>query len=111
METALAKYYPDSKASSLTTLGWASGTIFGEAFGRMIKSGQTPTREALTDTLNNFVGYSNKTIRNITYKAAPGIESPHIPRPDEAIMKWNGNGFDLVTDFSEAPKVPGQPGQ
>src|SRR5690606_6904996 len=58
LEDAVRKYYPNSSAaSSRTTLGWAAGTLFGEAFRRMIEAGHEPSREALTDTLNNFEGY------------------------------------------------------
>lgn len=111
MEAALKKYYPDSKASFLTTLGWSGASVFGEAFRRMVKAGHEPSQEALVASLNEFVGYTNSIIRNISYKAGPGIENPHIPRPHEAVMKWTGEGFELVSDFSEVPKVPGQPGQ
>jgi hypothetical protein len=61
--------------------------------------------------LNDFKGYSNDYIKNISYAAGPGIESPHVPRPYEAIMTWEGSKMALATDFEEIPKVPGQPGQ
>lgn len=111
IEEALKKYYPEASVASLTTLGWAAATIFGEAFKRMVEGGKEPSRAALTETLNQMEAYSNNIIRNITYKEGPDISSPHIPRPHEAVMKWNGTGFDLVSQFSEVPKVPGQPGQ
>jgi branched-chain amino acid transport system substrate-binding protein len=111
LEAALQKYYPGTTVSSLTTLGWSAASIFVEAFKRMVAAGDAPSSAALVATLNSMKGYSNSVIRNITYVDGPGISSPHIPRPYEAIMKWNGDGFDLAIPFGEVAKVPGEPGQ
>jgi len=111
MNAALAKYYPSVRPSALTIQGWIPGTIFAEAFRRMTDGGKPPTREGLMAALDSFKGYSNSYIRNITYAPTPGIESPHLPRPHEAITKWGDGKLQLVTPFQEVPKVAGQPGQ
>jgi ABC-type branched-subunit amino acid transport system substrate-binding protein len=111
MNQALARYYPKVRPSALTIQGWIPGTIFAEAFRRMTDGGKPPTREGLVAALDSFKGYSNSYIRNITYAPTPGIASPHLPRPYEAITKWTGSKLELVTPFQEVPKVPGQPGQ
>ena len=111
MAEAVQKYYPNFPPSTLTIQGWIPGTVFAEAFRRMTANGAAPTREAFVKTLDEFKGYSNDYIKNLSYASGPGIESPHVPRPYEAIMTWNGKEMALVTDFQEIPKVPGQPGQ
>lgn len=111
MNAALARYYPSVRPSALTIQGWIPGTIFAEAFRRMTAGGKPPTREGLVAALDSFKGYSNSYIRNITYAPAPGIASPHLPRPFEAITKWSDGKLQLITPFQEVPKVQGQPGQ
>jgi ABC-type branched-subunit amino acid transport system substrate-binding protein len=111
MEEAVKKHYSNIAPSTLTIQGWIPGTVFAEAFRRVTNGGKEPTREALVAALNDFKGYSNDYIKNISYAAGPGIESPHVPRPYEAIMTWEGSKMALATDFEEIPKVPGQPGQ
>ena len=111
MTEAVQKFFPNIAPSTLTIQGWIPGTVFAEAFRRMTAGGKAPTREAFIATLNEFKAYSNDYIKNLSYASGPGIESPHVPRPYEAIMTWNGKGMALATDFQEIPKVPGQPGQ
>jgi ABC-type branched-subunit amino acid transport system substrate-binding protein len=111
MAEAVTKYYPNIPPSTLTIQGWIPGTVFAEAFRRMTANGAAPTKEAFIATLNQFKGYSNDYIKNLSYASGPGIESPHVPRPYEAIMTWTGKELALVTEFQEIPKVPGQPGQ
>lgn len=111
VEAAMKKHYPGTGVASLTVMGWGAGTVFGEAFRRMVEAGNEPSREALTRALNGIKGFSNSVIRNIAYADGPGITSPHIPRPHEAMIRWKGDGFEMVGPFAEVPKVPGQPGQ
>lgn len=111
MTEAVKKYYSNIAPSTLTIQGWIPGTVFAEAFRRMTDGGKAPSRKAFIETLNNFKGYSNDYIKNISYAAGKGIVSPHVPRPYEAIMTWDGTKMALATDFQEIPKVPGQPGQ
>jgi branched-chain amino acid transport system substrate-binding protein len=111
MAAAVQKYYPNIAPSTLTIQGWIPGTVFAETFRRMTAGGKAPSREAFLSTLNQFKGYSNDYIKNLSYASAPGIDLPHVPRPYEAIMAWNGKELNIVTPFQEIPKVPGQPGQ
>jgi ABC-type branched-subunit amino acid transport system substrate-binding protein len=111
MGEAVKKYFPNIPPSTLTIQGWIPGTVFAETFKRMTANGAAPSRESFVKALDSLKGFSNDYIRNLSYASGPGIESPHVPRPYEAIMTWNGTEMALVTDFQEIPKVPGQPGQ
>lgn len=111
MRDALAKYYPDVEPSPLTVMGWVPCTIFAAAFEEITAEGKAPDRDALREALDRFEDYSNDFISGITYAPGDGVSEPHVPRPQELVATWKDGTLETVQPFSEAPKVPGQPGQ
>jgi ABC-type branched-subunit amino acid transport system substrate-binding protein len=105
IDSAVQKYEKGIEAGNDTTVGWVTGSIFGEAFKRITANGGTPTRERLTAALNKFRNYSNDWIKNITYAATAGVKSPHVPRPAEAMIGFSSNKLAIVSSFAQPPKL------
>lgn len=111
---AMKKHYPSVNPPSANwTEGWVSCSVFLRAFERATEGGKEPTREGLLAALNAFENESWPFYKGLTYAEKPGVEEPHLPRPQSVVGRWNDEKetVELERDFAEVPKVPGAPTQ
>ena len=101
--SAMKKYYPDVTPPTPTwSEGWASCTVFLEAFKRATQGGKPPTRQSIISALNTFKDYSNSYISGITYTA-----DSHLLTLRQLVGQWDAtsNTLKRVTPFTAPPTL------
>lgn len=109
INAALKKYEPNVSPSINVIAGWASGSLFGIAFGRLTAHGGTPTRAGLIKTLDNFTNVSTPWESGITWSPRAGAESAalaHLATPAEAMYGFVDGSTKELTPFTAPPSIP-----
>ncbi len=100
---AMKKYFPSATPPIPTwSEGWASCTVFLEAFKRATTGGKAPTRQGLIDALNGFKDYSNSYISGVTYTS-----TSHLLTLRELAGQWDSKNNEIkrVTQFTAPPSL------